>query len=445
MSLCDLRKNPILGRREAACLAFSLVALVLCFSSQAMAQIAPHRSRTAVIPHSSQAQPNDAGVRLHTNVRFVYLNGASPSELPPFSGYGYETPASFACVYRLVRPISGCNPNQTTANSSGGSESIAIVDAYDDPNAAADLAYFSSQFGLPYSDSKFKVVYAGGSAPPVDPTGGWELEEALDIEYAHAMAPNAKLYLVEADSNSDSDLFPAIQVASNLVLCGSTTTCPKGSKGKGQVSMSFDGAEFAQEASLDGFFTTPNVEYFAASGDAAGVGYPCASPNVICVGGTSTARSEFTGNLIAEIAWSDAGGGISAYEPIPRYQATYPGLNSQLQGFRGVPDVSADANLNTGAWEWDTYPYETADGPETGWFIVGGTSLATPLTAGIFNVTGSFGTSSRAELADIYSLRNYGAFHDITYGACGFYSGSFSGQGWDLCTGLGSPQNLNLR
>ncbi|HSZ16029.1 MAG TPA: S53 family peptidase [Terracidiphilus sp.] len=443
MSLYLLRKDSDHGKRNGACLVLALSALALSPLSPATAQIAHHRPGTAVVPHSSEAQPNDAGRALHTNVRFVYMNGSSPTELPPFAGYGYETPASFACLYKLVRPVQGCNPNLTTTNSSEGSQAIAIVDAYDDPNAAADLAFFSSQFGLPYSDSNFKVVYAQGPQPPEDPTGGWEFEESLDIEYAHAMAPNAKLYLVEANSNLDSDLFPAILVASNLVSCGSTSSCPKGSKGKGQVSMSFAGAEFAQEASLDPFFTTPNVEYFGAAGDSPGVEYPCASPNVICVGGTSTARSEFTGNLIAEIAWSDAGGGISSYEPIPRYQATYPGLNAQLQGFRGVPDVSADANLNTGAWVWDTFPY----GPsaEAGWFIAGGTSLATPLTAGIFNATGSFGTSSNAELSEIYSLRSFGSFRDITYGACGYYSGSFSSPGWDLCTGFGSPAGLDLR
>ena len=153
----------------------------------------------------------------------------------PFAGYAYETPASLACVYGMVAHTHGCNPNSTTTNSSGGSETIAIVDAFDDPNAAADLAFFSAQFGLPYSDSKFKVVYEGGSAPPVDPTGGWELEESLDIEYAHAMAPHAMIYLVEANSNSDDDLFTAVIEASNLVVCGKTTTCPKGSKGKARA------------------------------------------------------------------------------------------------------------------------------------------------------------------------------------------------------------------
>jgi len=408
----------------------------------AFAQMAHHAGGPATVPRSNQSTPADLGVRAHTNIRFFYMNGATPGELPPAPGFGYETPASLACVYRLVDPLPGCNPNQTTMNSPGGSRSIAIVDAFDDPEAADDLASFSQQFGLPAAD--FTVVYEGASAPATDPTGGWELEESLDIEYAHAMAPSAKIYLVEASSNSLLDLFTSIEIAGNLVACASPSPCPAGSKGRGQVSMSFSGAEFPAESTLDAFFTTPGVEYFATTGDTPGVTYPCASPNVLCVGGTSTARSEFTGNLLAEIAWSDAGGGISSFEPIPRYQAAYPGLTAKLLGNRGVPDLAADGNPVTGAWVLDTFPYQSPAGPETGWFIVGGTSLATPTVAGIFNATGSFESSSADALGDMYSRHGANNFRDITYGACGFYSGSFAGPGWDLCTGLGSPANLKI-
>jgi subtilase family serine protease len=376
---------------------------------------------------------------MHANVR--YMAGFSPSELPPYSGYGYETPASLACIYGLAPHTQGCNPNQTTQNPTGGSQTIAIVDAYDDPNAAADLAFFSSQFGVPFDSSKFKVVYAQGAQPAEDPTGGWEFEESLDIEYAHAMAPNATIYLVEANSNYDSDLFPAIQVASNLVVCGKTSTCPAGSKGKGEVSMSFAGEEFSQESVLDSFFTTPGVVYFSASGDAPGVTYPCASPNVVCVGGTTDSRSLETGNLIAQISWSEAGGGLSSYEPTPKYQAQNRFIGRQLQGSRGVPDVSAVANLDTGVWVWDTFP----DGGETGWFIGGGTSVATPVVAGIVNSTGDFAASSAAELTKLYGnslLFLDGHVTDITYGACNFYAGSYAQIGWDECTGLGSPYKL---
>ena len=302
------------------------------------------RHESPIIPDSNRVNASDRGQRAHTNFRYFAPETASPSEAPPVLGLGYETPESLACLYGVVPPIAGCNPNDTTNTPSGGSRTIAIVDAYDNPNAAADLQAFSAQFGLRFSRERFHVVYAGGAVPPVDPTGSWELEESLDVQYAHAMAPNATLYLVEANSNYYSDLFPAVQVASNLVACGRTTACPPGSRGRGQVSISWGGGEFPEETSLDSLFTTPGVVYFASSGDSAGVLYPCASPNVVCAGGTSTARSEYTGNLIQEIVWSDAGGGVSFYEPIPSYQSGVPAVANKVGANRGVPDVSADSN-----------------------------------------------------------------------------------------------------
>ena len=415
-----------------------LAAFLLANGSSAQAQLLAPRTKTVIIPPSSHSSATEAGLTAHTNLRYVETVFASPSELPPYSGYGYETPASLACLYKVVKPIPGCNPNQTTNTPSGGSQTIAIVDAYNDPNAASDLAVFSAQFGL--ATPKFHVVYAGGSKPPIDPTGGWEIEESLDIEYAHAMAPNATLYLVEANSNYDYDLFGAIVVANNLVMCGQTTTCPAHSKGRGEVSMSWGGEEFPEETSLDAYFTAPGVTYFAAAGDAPGVIYPCASPNVVCAGGTSTTRSEYTGNFIAEITWQDGGGGVSFYEPIPSYQAGIHSIARQTQGYRGVPDLSADSNPNTGVWVLDTFP-----SPGPGWYIVGGTSAATPTLAGIVNSSGDLASSSVAELSKLYSFTGFGGFgnfNDITYGACGFYSGTFASHGWDQCTGLGSPMNL---
>jgi kumamolisin len=402
---------------------------------------------TVIIPPSNQAALEDKGARAHTNLRLVMPPSASPSELPPYLGYGYETPASLACIYRLVAPIRGCNPNSTTNTPNGGSQSIAIVDAFDDPGAAADLAYFSAQFGLPFSSDKFKVVYAQGTQPPTDPSGGWEMEESLDIEYAHAMAPHAMLYLVEANSNFDSDLFGAVLVATNLVRCGKTTQCPDDAHGKGEISISWGGLEFPNESDYDSVFTGRNVVFLAASGDSTGVIYPSASPNVIGVGGTSTARSLYTGNLIQEIAWSDTGGGQSYYEPTPPYQAALPAYITQ--GSRALPDVSADANPNNGYWVYDSFPIPDLGDPPY-WLIVGGTSASTPLVAGIINAastaSGHFARSTQEELtrfyADYASHPHSQDFWDITYGACNFYSGSFSGPGYDLCTGIGSPKGL---
>ncbi len=221
------------------------------------AQIIPRKTHAIVVPSSSIERPEDAGQAAHTNVRFVIPDkvpdavGLKPG-LPPFPGYGYETPASLACVYGLVPMANGCNPNSVTAVAKGGSRAIAIVDAYHYPSALVDLQYFSSQFGLPIpSAGTFQVVYASGVQPPRNL--GWELEEALDIEYAHAMAPNATIYLVEAASSSLSDLLTAVDKASQLVARA----------GGGEVSMSWGGAEFNGQTTLDSHFATPTVVYFA--------------------------------------------------------------------------------------------------------------------------------------------------------------------------------------
>jgi kumamolisin len=446
-SLAFATPHGLTGNRtfKVAVLALAIGALVLSAHAQERRHFAPG---TVIIPSSNHVNAEDHGIKAHTNLRLVVPPDLGPTEAPPYLGYGYETPASLACVYRIVSPIRGCNPNSTTNTPNGGSQTIAIVDAFDDPVAASDFAFFSAQFGLPFDPDKFKVVYASGTKPGTDPTGGWELEEALDIEYSHAMAPRAMIYLVEANTNSFSDLFSAVLVATNLVRCGHANSCPSDAHGKGEVSMSWGGGEFSNESDYDFVFTGKNVVFLAATGDASGVIYPSASPNVIAVGGTSTARSLNTGNLIQEIAWSDAGGGLSFYEPTPSYQMA---LSSNItQGSRALPDVSADANPNNGVWEYDSFPIEGQSNPSN-WWLVGGTSLATPLWAGVLNAastaSGHFAGSTQAELAKMYS--DYAShsvyahdFWDITYGACNYYSGSFSVGGYDLCTGLGSPKGL---
>lgn len=378
----------------------------------------------------------------NTNLQVWLPLGWQPAEVspprpdvePPFTGYAYETPASLACVYSLVTPTAGCNPNVVTQNATGGTKAIAIVDAYDDPWAGPDLAYFSAQMGLPFTPEQLQVVYqTSGTPPPIDATGGWELEESLDIEYAHAMAPGATIYLVEANSNYLSDLLPAVQLAGNLIHCGKTTTCPAGSKGTGEVSMSWGGGEFASESSYDSYFATPGVVYFAAAGDGPGTIWPCVSPNVVCAGGTTLRRSPVTGNFIEERTWELGGGGASLYEKIPSYQSAIKGIVGTQ---RGVPDVSLNSNPITGLWVWDSNFLEELGG---GWFIVGGTSAATPTWAGIVNHAGGFTASTNAELTTIYkNLGVAGDFNDIKLGDCGPYAGYLATTGWDPCTGVGS-------
>jgi subtilase family serine protease len=397
-------------------------ALSVLLGNAVVAQSGRHKG-SVVIPSSSMERSRDAGERAHTNIQlFIPARGlTSPRPLtvgPPYSGYMYETPASVACVYRLATAAAGCNPNTVMTNSSGGSRAIAIVDAYDDPNAASDLARFSSQFGLPAPN--FQVVYASGTQPSRD--FGWELEESLDIEWAHAVAPNAKIYLVEAASNSYSDLFLAVSRASSLVA----------DAGGGEVSMSWGSGEFPGETGYDSYFTTPGVVYFASAGDGPGTLYPSVSPNVVAAGGTTLRRNPSTGAFRAEAAWVDTGGGTSFYEARPGYQSS---ISTIVGSRRGVPDLSAVADPNTGVWV-----YDSGNG---GWWIVGGTSASAPILAGIVNRAGHFAPSTSSELTTIYSNMALAAdFRDTTTGFCGPYMGYSTARGWDFCTGVGSPYGL---
>jgi kumamolisin len=403
-------RNPTVSLPVAAAL------LTFGIAISAPAQNTPARGNV-IVPRSSVARPEDAGLRAHTNLLIFVPDSNRPEQ--SFSG---ETPASLACVYKLVAQVSGCPISGTTLVPTGGSGAIAIVDAYDDPNAASDLATFSSTFGLPAAN--FSVVYASGKKPPQDSTGGWELEESLDIEWAHAMAPNAQLYLVEANSNSNSDLYTAEGVASSLVSAA----------GGGEVSNSWGGGETRGETSDDSkYFSTSDVVYFASAGDSPGVIYPSASPNVVSAGGTSVNRSG--GNFTSETTWSSGGGGTSRYEARPSYQSS---VSSIVGSKRGTPDFSFDANPSTGVQVYDSIAYEGTVGP---WWIVGGTSVSSPSLAGIVNAAAHFASSTNGELTTIYSyLGNSSDFRDITSGSCGTHSAK---TGYDLCTGVGSDQGYS--
>jgi kumamolisin len=428
------------SRKHFLALSIAATLFVGCASTVLAQSASPGGGAGVIIPTSSTSNASDTGVRAHTNVQFLSspgnFSGSSHSKGgPPYPGYFYEDPASLACIYNLQPQFAGCNSNIVSLNPYGGRKAIAIVDAFDDPNAYADLEAFSSQFGVaPINPSSFIVVYApsGGTTgtctgpatePPVDPTGGWEVEESLDIEYSHSMAPGATLYLVEAQSNADTDLLCGVSVASGLVQ----------KAGGGEVSMSWGGAEFPAETAYDSFFTTPGVVYFASSGDSPGVYWPSASPNVVSVGGTTLSTNPVTGSFIGENTWQVAGGGPSAYESRPTYQNDVAFI---VGNKRGVPDVSLDANPNTGVWVLDDF----LCGAAPCWYIVGGTSVAAPTWAGIVNAAGSFSPSTSAELTKLYRDGEFG-FNDITVGSCGPYMGYLASPGWDFCTGLGSPRS----
>lgn len=384
------------------------------------------------LPQQTQSASGPTAVRTH--LRLMVPSAAQksfgiPKEqshgVPPFPYYFFETPASIACDYHLVQAtVPGCSPYRASVNPSGGSRAIALVDAYDDPTAEADIEAFSNQFGLAPAD--LSVVYAQGTEPALDPTGGWELEEAVDTEWAHAMAPGAKIYLVEAPDNNWGSLLQAVQVASQLVA----------QAGGGEVSMSWGGSEFVGENTLDGYFTTNKVVYFASAGDTPGPEYPSVSPNVVSAGGTTNSRNPYTGSLFSQNAWQDAGGGLSEIEPRPAFQNSVANV---VGGYRGTPDVSFDANPNTGVWVYNSNPVYGQ-----GWFVVGGTSVSAPALAGIANAAGAFRLNSQAENAALYAAHG-SALNDVFYGNCGIDVGYLARPGYDLCTGLGTIQELHGR
>ena len=335
------------------------------------------------------------------------------------SGY---SPAQIRAAYG----INSVTFSNGTISGDGAGETIAIIDAYSDPNIASDLAAFDAEYGLSAPPS-FTVDNLGATTTDA----GWDLETALDVEWAHAIAPRADIVLVEASSDSFQALFNAVSYASTL-------------PGVGVISMSWGASEFATETNDDGIFTTPSghtgITYVAASGDAGartGVMYPAASPNVLAVGGT-TLTSSASGSYGSESGWSGSTGGLSLYESEPSYQAATLQSAGLGVGSRAVPDVSLNADPETGYSVYDSVPY---DG-ESGWFDVGGTSAAAPAWAGLVAIAdqglasvGSGTLTTSTLLNELYSLPT-SDFNDVTGG----FNGYSATTGYDLVTGLGSPK-----
>jgi kumamolisin len=396
--------------RHSIALPVVVAALLLVFASSAPVAIAQSSDRV-IVPESSIQRPEDVGVRAHTD--FVYVlpgkvtmgnNGA------PIA----ENPLSLACIYNLVKKTKGC-PKTSKVVPTGGAKAIALVDAFDNPDAATDITTFATAYG--YGTPNFTVVKVGN---PVA-NKGWATEESLDIEYAFGMAPNTHIYLVEANSNSNADLYAAEDKAAELLAA----------EGGGEASNSWQGGEYSGELSDDSHFKAAGVVYFASSGDAGGqVGYPSTSPYVTSVGGTTIIRNS-KGLFTNEAAWSDAGGGPSTIEPRPTYQNI---IKKIVGTHRGTPDISAEASNVSYVAIYSQYGCG-------GWCFVGGTSVSSPTVAGIINAAGQFKTSTKAELTEAYkdyaNATKYKAdFTDITVGSNTRYQ---CVKGWEYCTGIGSP------
>lgn len=363
-----------------------------------------------------------------------------------------ETPASISCIYGLTTPVPGCPINGTTALPVGGWGTIAFVEALDNPNSQSDLNTFSSNFGLPLTTVTIVYTPAAPSNSPL-PSGCLNLlpvttvpkscltdvtpdndpcdEHVADLEWAHAMAPNAQLMMFEAPSDNIWDKMYAVCYAAQYVA----------QAGGGLVSMSWSISEFAGETGYDLYFqSVPNVVYVGASGDhSAPANYPSASPYVVSAGGTSIVRNA-QGSFIGETAWSSnpnvpsgskngGSGGPSLYEPRPSYQNSVMKI---VGNARGTPDISFDADSATGVCV-----YSSLHQP-AGWFRDGGTSIAAPALSGIINTANHRATSSFDELSYIYNnaRKNYHSYwHDILQGNNGYPALA----GYDFTTGLGSP------
>ncbi len=355
----------------------------------------------------------------------VSLSAHTTFQVQPFGGggppSGAYTPAQLKAAYGFNNVLIG----GTLAT--GGGDTIAIVDAYNDPNIQTDLNAFDTAFSLPSTTVKVVNETGGTTLPASDSTGGWELEESLDVEWAHAMAPGANIILVEASSTSYSDLFTGVSYAATQANV---------------VSMSWGGSEFSGENSYDStYFSHPGVAYVASSGDGgAPASYPSASPNVLSVGGTTLTLG--SGNVwSSETGWSDSGGGPSGYEAQPAYQN---GVVTQTTTARATPDVAYDANPNTGVAVYDSVPYE---GTALDWVQVGGTSAGAPQwsallaiadQARVANSESVLNTTSPQQVQTIlYS--NPTDFHDITSGTSTGSPQYTAGTGYDYVTGMGTP------
>jgi subtilase family serine protease len=314
----------------------------------------------------------------------------------------YYTPAQIRHAYGV---------DQLAASGTG--QTIAIIDAYGSSSLQRDLNTFCSTFKLPAIT--VPIYYPQGK--PGNNTG-WAQETALDVEWAHAIAPTARIVLVVAKTASINNLLGAVDYAvANL--------------GANVVSMSWGGSESASEVTWDSHFNVAGVTFVASSGDngeSTGVEWPAASPFVISVGGTSL-YLDANNNRTAETAWSGSGGGISVIEALPGFQNGFLAASG-----RGVPDVSYLGDPNTGV--------EVVYGGRL--YVFGGTSVGAPQWAALVAVSNSMRSSGTLNAADsaLYSLP--ADLFDITSGQNGSDPDDFAVGGYDLVTGLGSPMAQNL-
>ena len=376
----------------------------------------------------SSAKQQSAIEGLESRLLMSAVMHPAGSVLTPQSNFGIQglTPAQVSSAYGFDQIKDG------STLLTGRSQCIALVDAFYDPTIVSDLKVFDQQFNLPDPVSFTVVNQTGGSPTHLATNAGWASETAMDVEWAHAMAPYARILLVESNDDNTDNLVAGVKYA-------------RSAQRVSVVSMSWGGSEFQGQLADDAVFTTPaghrGVTFVSSSGDdTSGAEWPASSPDVVGVGGTTL--NLVGGGYSSETAWGSGSGGASSYENEPSFQKL-----AQSTGNRTTPDVAYEADPNVGFAVYDS----TGSG---GWTVIAGTSAGAPQWASLFAVINQ-GRKHQSEsaligntetLPALYSV--YGAvntsnysnyvqyYHDITSGGP---SGNTASMGYDTITGLGSP------
>lgn len=366
----------------------------------AQASSAPAFRHACAPAHGSRA----TCFAVYRHVSGARANAAPAAGAP--TGYG---PAQIASAYKLP-------------TSAGAGRTVAIVDAYDNPKAEADLAVFRKHFGLPActtANGCFRKVNQKGAASPLPPGDpDWGVETSLDLDAVSSACPRCRILLVEGDSDFLDDLGIAAARAAGM--------------GVAAVSNSYGTTEFNGMSAYAKYYTHPGVPITASTGDYGfqAASFPAVLTTTIAVGGTTLKKASNSRGW-KETAWSGAGSGCSAYVAKPSWQKDRHCL------MRTIGDVSAVADPDTGLGTYDTYGL----GSDNGWNEVGGTSLSSPLIAGMFGLAGNGATINNA--AYLYARRR--AFHDVVGGTNGFCGGDYlcrGTRGYDAPTGIGTPKGV---
>jgi subtilase family serine protease len=324
----------------------------------------------------------------------VVVDGSgTPLQTAAPAGYG---PDDLLSAYKL-----------TGAATNGAGETVAIVDAYDDPYALSDVNTYRSQFGIPAFGSSggptfTKVNQTGQTSSLPKGSASWGEEISLDLDMVSAICPRCNVLLVEAQSANFGDLATAVDTAA-------------GWPGVVAVSNSYGGNESSGDSAIAGDYDHPGVAITASSGDNGyGVESPASFSTVTAVGGTSLTQASSTSRGWSETAWSGAGSGCSAYVDQPAWQAAaLPPTEAGACAKRVVADVSAVADPNTGVAVYDTYGLSRRS---AGWLVFGGTSVASPIIASVYALAG--GEPAGATGAE-HAYTNASSLFDVTSGSNG--------------------------